>query len=312
MGALATDMGGKLFCAGSFGAVAKVLNRISAKNKKRDWAGLDITSIGFSWGLWPVSRAIVIRSANSAHRRKKKVREATTAPDLTGRFLRYTFYDVLTLWDVMRFSDHRRQYTLGGLGRADLAEDPVAQFVAWQDQAIAASLADPTACVLATQQTDQTLRQRMVLMKGVDARGLVFYTNYQSGKAAAIEAYDQASMLFPWNELDRQVSVCGSVERVSGEESDAYFSSRPRDSQLGAWASCQSQAIGSREALMKQLADVTDRFGEGDIPRPPHWGGYRLTPESWEFWQGGESRLHDRFRYTRTDGDSWQVTRLQP
>ena len=212
----------------------------------------------------------------------------------------------------MRFSDHRRQYTLGGLRRADLAGDPVAQFVAWQDQAIAAGLADPTACVLATQQPDHTLRQRMVLMKGVDARGLMFYTNYESGKAAALAECDQASMLFPWNELDRQVSVSGAVERVSEEESDAYFASRPRDSQLGAWASAQSQAIENREALMQQLADVSARFGEGEIPRPPQWGGYRLVPVSWEFWQGGENRLHDRFRYTGKDGGNWQVTRLQP
>ena len=212
----------------------------------------------------------------------------------------------------MRFSDHRRQYTLGGLRRADLAEDPVAQFVAWQDQAIAAGLADPTACVLATLQPDQTLRQRMVLMKGVDARGLVFYTNYQSGKAAALAEWDQASMLFPWNELDRQVSVSGAVERASEEESDAYFASRPRDSQLGAWASAQSQGIENREALMQQLVDVSARFGEGEIPRPPHWGGYRLIPVSWEFWQGGENRLHDRFRYTCSDDGDWQVMRLQP
>ena len=212
----------------------------------------------------------------------------------------------------MRFSDHRRQYTLGGLRRADLAEDPVAQFVAWQDQAIAAGLADPTACVLATLQPDQMLRQRMVLMKGVDERGLMFYSNYQSGKAAALAECDQASMLFPWNELDRQVSVSGVVERASDEESDAYFASRPRDSQLGAWASAQSQGIENREALMQQLADVTARFGEDEIPRPPHWGGYRLIPVSWEFWQGGENRLHDRFRYTRIDSDTWQVTRLQP
>jgi len=212
----------------------------------------------------------------------------------------------------MRFSDHRRQYTLGGLRRADLAEDPVAQFVAWQDQAIAAGLADPTACVLATQQPDHTTRQRMVLMKDVDARGLMFYTNYQSGKAAALVECDQASMLFPWNELDRQVSVSGAVERASEEESDAYFASRPRDSQLGAWASAQSQAIENREALMQQLVDVSARFGEGDIPRPPHWGGYRLVPITWEFWQGGENRLHDRFRYTRADSESWRVTRLQP
>ncbi len=212
----------------------------------------------------------------------------------------------------MRFSDHRRQYTLGGLRRADLAEDPVAQFVAWQDQAIAAGLADPTACVLATLQPDQTLRQRMVLMKGVDARGLVFYTNYQSGKAAALAEWDQASMLFPWNELDRQVSVSGAVERASEEESDAYFASRPRDSQLGAWASAQSQGIENREALMQQLADVSARFGDGEIPRPPHWGGYRLIPVSWEFWQGGENRLHDRFLYTCSDDGDWQVMRLQP
>jgi len=212
----------------------------------------------------------------------------------------------------MRFSDHRRQYTLGGLRQADLAEDPLAQFVAWQDQAIAAGLADPTACVLATQQPDHTLRQRMVLMKGVDARGLMFYTNYGSGKAAALAECDQASMLFPWNELDRQVSVSGAVERASEEESDAYFASRPRDSQLGAWASAQSQGIENREALMQQLTDVSARFGEGEIPRPPHWGGYRLIPLSWEFWQGGENRLHDRFRYTRNDNGNWQVARLQP
>ena len=212
----------------------------------------------------------------------------------------------------MRFSDQRRQYTLGGLRRADLAEDPLEQFVAWQHQAIEAGLADPTACVLATLQPDQTMWQRMVLMKGVDARGLLFYTNYYSGKAAALAECDQASMLFPWNELDRQVSVSGAVERASDEESDAYFASRPRDSQLGAWASAQSQEIENREALMQQLADVSARFGEGEITRPSHWGGYRLIPVSWEFWQGGENRLHDRFRYLRNDDSSWQATRLQP
>ena len=212
----------------------------------------------------------------------------------------------------MRFSDQRRQYTLGGLRRADLAEDPVVQFVAWQDQAIEAGLADPTACVLATLQPDQTMGQRMVLMKGVDARGFLFHTNYQSGKAAALAECDQASMLFPWNELDRQVSVSGAVERASDEESDAYFASRPRDSQLGAWASAQSQGIENREALMQQLVDVSARFGQAEIPRPPHWGGYRLTPVSWEFWQGGQNRLHGRFRYICNDYGSRQATRLQP
>jgi pyridoxamine 5'-phosphate oxidase len=166
--------------------------------------------------------------------------------------------------------------------------------------------------VLATQQSDKALRQRMVLMKGVDDSGLVFYTNYESGKATALAHCDQASMLFPWNELDRQVSISGAVERISEAESDAYFASRPRDSQLGAWASSQSQTIGSREALLEQLVEVTVRFGEGEIPRPPHWGGYRLVPDSWEFWQGGENRLHDRFRYTHKEGVGWEVARLQP
>jgi len=212
----------------------------------------------------------------------------------------------------MRFSEHRRSYILGGLHRKDLAADPVAQFIGWQEQAIAAGLADPTACALATREADDTLRQRMVLMKGVDKRGLVFYTNYASGKATALEACARASMLFPWNELDRQVSVTGSVARVSDAESDAYFASRPRDSQLGAWASAQSQAIDNRETLEAQLAAVAERFGEGEVPRPPHWGGYRLVPTAWEFWQGGESRLHDRFRYTFADDHSWHITRLQP
>lgn len=212
----------------------------------------------------------------------------------------------------MRFSEHRRQYTLGGLRRNDLAEDPVAQFIGWQEQAIGAGLADPTACALATRETNNALRQRMVLMKGVDECGLVFYTNYGSGKAAALDACAEASMLFPWNELDRQVSVTGAVARASEAESDAYFASRPRDSQLGAWASAQSEAIDSRESLLAQLAEVTARFGEGEIPRPPHWGGYRLVPTAWEFWQGGESRLHDRFRYTLNDDGAWLITRLQP
>jgi pyridoxamine 5'-phosphate oxidase len=212
----------------------------------------------------------------------------------------------------MRFSEHRRSYTLGGLRRKDLAADPVTQFIGWQEQAIAAGLADPTACALATREANNALRQRMVLMKGVDERGLVFYTNYGSGKAAALDACAEASMLFPWNELDRQVSVTGTVARVSDAESDAYFASRPRDSQLGAWASAQSQAIDNREALLAQLAEVTARFGEGEIPRPPHWGGYRLVPTTWEFWQGGESRLHDRFRYTLDAAGSWRITRLQP
>ena len=211
----------------------------------------------------------------------------------------------------MQFSEYRRQYTLAGLRRSDLRPDPVDLFTHWQTQAINAGLADPTACVLATGQTDTGLRQRMVLMKGVDERGLVFYTNYQSGKAEALAESAMASMLFPWNELDRQVSVSGRITRIDETASDDYFASRPRDSQLGAWASAQSQAIDSRDTLLTQWSEVKNRFGDGSIPRPPHWGGYRLAPLNWEFWQGGENRLHDRFRYQHSD-DGWVITRLQP
>ena len=211
----------------------------------------------------------------------------------------------------MRLSEYRRQYTLGGLRRSDLLSDPVELFTQWQTQAIDAGLADPTACVLATGQAGAGLRQRMVLMKGADELGLVFYTNYQSGKAEALAESVLASMLFPWNELDRQVSVSGRVTQIDEAASDDYFASRPRDSQLGAWASAQSQAIDSRDALLKQWSEVKNRFGDGPIPRPPHWGGYRLAPLTWEFWQGGENRLHDRFRYQPSD-DGWVITRLQP
>ena len=238
--------------------------------------------------------------------------KATITTRRLGTLLRYNLNLLHTdFGGAMRFSEHRRQYTLSGLRRDDLRSDPVELFTQWQSQAINAGLADPTACVLATGQAGAGLRQRMVLMKGVDERGLVFYTNYQSGKAVALAESEQASMLFPWNELDRQVSVTGSVTQVDEQTSDDYFASRPRDSQLGAWASAQSQAIDSRDALLAQWDEVKRRFGDEPIPRPPHWGGYRLAPLTWEFWQGGENRLHDRFRYQRVD-DGWEITRLQP
>ena len=191
-------------------------------------------------------------------------------------------------------------------------DDPFAIAQTLLSEAETTEVNDPNAIALSTVDPDGLPNARMVLLKEIEADAFVFYTNYQSGKAAALVDCDQASMLFPWNELDRQVSVSGAVEGVSEAESDAYFASRPRDSQLGAWASSQSQEIEHREALMQQLLDVSARFGEGEIPRPPHWGGYRLVPITWEFWQGGENRLHDRFRYTRADSESWRVTRLQP
>ncbi len=211
----------------------------------------------------------------------------------------------------MRFIGQRRQYTLAGLLREDLADDPLEQFQLWQEQAVKAELSDPTACVLATRQIDGTLRQRMVLMKVVDTRGLVFFTNFSSAKAIAISSDHQSSMLFPWNELDRQVSISGIVSSIADSESDAYFASRPRASQLAAWASKQSQTIASREALLIELEKVKSQFDGGEVPRPPNWGGYRLAPRYFEFWQGGRDRLHDRFCYASFEG-GWEVSRLQP
>ncbi|MEL0313932.1 MAG: pyridoxamine 5'-phosphate oxidase, partial [Halieaceae bacterium] len=178
-------------------------------------------------------------------------------------------------------------------------------------QAIDAGLKDPTAVSLATVDRQGAPWQRLVLLKGISNGGFVFYTNYNSHKAQALASEPRASMLFPWNELDRQVIASGRVAAISDEESDAYFSSRPRESQLGAWASSQSQPIANREQLESQYAEVLQRFADGDIPRPPHWGGYRLEPETIEFWQGGENRLHDRFRFSR-EGADWVAQRLQP
>lgn len=212
----------------------------------------------------------------------------------------------------MNYEDHRRNYVLGGLHRDMLASCPLEQFDRWQQQAIEADLKDPTAASLATVEPGGNLWQRIVLLKSVSDGAFVFFTNYQSNKARALAVDNRASMLFPWNELDRQVTVCGRVEKVSEADSDAYFASRPRASQLGAWASNQSDPIADRALLESQYHKVIERFAEDDtIPRPPHWGGFRLIPEQIEFWQGGEHRLHDRFRYVR-EGDGWEVVRLQP
>ena len=211
----------------------------------------------------------------------------------------------------MNYENHRRQYVLGGLRRSMLTASPFDLFAEWQQQAIDAGLKDPTAVSLATVDSQGYPWQRLVLLKGISDGGFVFYTNYNSNKAQALASDPRASMLFPWSELDRQVIASGRVEAISEAESDAYFSSRPRESQLGAWASSQSQPIDNREQLESQYAEVLQRFSEGDIPRPPHWGGYRLEPETIEFWQGGENRLHDRFRFSR-EGADWVARRLQP
>ena len=210
----------------------------------------------------------------------------------------------------MELQDYRRQYTKGGLREASMPDDPMVLFEQWQRDASAAGLVDPTGVVVATVQPDGSIRQRFVLLKGVSEDGFVFFTNYNSDKAAALAQNDRSSMLFPWNELDRQVSVSGKVEKIAESESDAYFAARPRASQIAAWTSQQSQPITSRGALEAQYQATLDRFDGSDVPRPPHWGGFRLVPERIEFWQGGEDRLHDRFVYQYTNG--WNRSRLQP
>lgn len=211
----------------------------------------------------------------------------------------------------MNYEDYRRNYTKGGLHRRMLSACPLEQFDRWQQQALAAELADPTAASLATIEPDGRLWQRIVLLKSVSDGGFVFFTNYQSAKGRALAADPRASMLFPWTDLERQVIVSGRVSKIGDAESANYFSSRPRESQLGAWTSAQSEPIDSRQALMDQFAATQQRFVDQPVPRPPHWGGYRLLPDRIEFWQGGEHRLHDRFVYER-DGDQWSITRLQP
>lgn len=210
----------------------------------------------------------------------------------------------------MELKDYRRQYTKGGLREASMPDDPMVLFEQWQRDASAAGLADPTGVVVATVQPDGSIRQRFVLLKGVSEDGFVFFTNYNSDKAAALAQNDRSSMLFPWNELDRQVSVSGKVEKIAESESDAYFAARPRASQIAAWTSQQSQPIASRGALEAQYQATLERFDGSDVPRPAHWGGFRLVPERIEFWQGGEDRLHDRFVYQYTNG--WSRLRLQP
>ncbi|HKC77199.1 MAG TPA: pyridoxamine 5'-phosphate oxidase [Gaiellaceae bacterium] len=197
------------------------------------------------------------------------------------------------------------------LRRADLAADPLEQFRSWYAEA-AAALDVPEAVALATATSDGAPSVRMVLLKGFDERGLVFYSHYTSRKGRELEANPQAALLFHWRPLGRQVRIEGTVERVSAEESDAYFATRPRDAQVGALASRQSDPLGSRAELYERLAELEGDLGGGPVSRPPTWGGFRLIPVAWEFWQHGESRLHDRFRYEREPAGGWSATRLFP
>jgi len=211
----------------------------------------------------------------------------------------------------MSLADLRKTYTLGGLRRADLAADPITQFNRWMQQALDANLTEPTAMALATADAAGRPAVRIVLLKGVDERGFLFFTNYESRKAKELAANPNAALVLYWAELERQVRITGAVTKASRETSGKYFQSRPRGHQLGAWVSNQSEAIANRAALEERLAELEARF-PGDVPLPPCWGGYILSPIEIEFWQGRPNRLHDRFRYRKESGEAWLIERLAP
>jgi pyridoxamine 5'-phosphate oxidase len=210
----------------------------------------------------------------------------------------------------------RREYGDHGLDVADLEDDPVAMFRRWLADTVAAGVHEPNAMVVSTVSAEGRPSSRLVLLKGLDERGFVFYTNYQSRKAAEIGSNPAVSLLFPWHDLQRQVRVDGTASRVSLEESEAYFAERPRDSQLGAWASPQSQVVASRSALDERYGGVLSEFaGLDEVPLPPFWGGFLVEPEAVEFWQGRKGRMHDRLVYRRSADDPhapWTVARLAP
>ena len=205
----------------------------------------------------------------------------------------------------------RQEYSQAGLLETELASDPLSQLETWLHQAQAANVAEPNAMTLATSTPDGIPSARVVLLKGLDQRGLVFFTNYASDKGIEMEANPRVAVTLVWLELERQVRVCGTVTRVSREESAAYFATRPRGSQLGAWASHQSKVVADRAALEAQLTAVEARFLGQDVPVPEHWGGYRIAPQTVEFWQGRRNRLHDRLCYTAAAG-TWRIERLSP
>lgn len=212
---------------------------------------------------------------------------------------------------MSQFSELRREYETIGLNEAEVATDPLAQFSKWFEEAVSAGIEEPNAMTLATAAPDGAPSARIVLLKGVEARGFTFFTNYESRKGRELAANPRAALVFHWQALHRQVRVTGAVARVSAEESDAYYNVRPLEARLGAWASHQSQPLPSRAALEAQFARFQQEHANSLPQRPPYWGGYRLTPHEIEFWQGRPHRLHDRLLYQRA-ADGWVLTRLSP
>jgi pyridoxamine 5'-phosphate oxidase len=212
----------------------------------------------------------------------------------------------------MDLSDFRKEYSARGLHREDLAPDPTLVFAKWFEQATEFKIHEPNAMTLATVSADGIPSQRTVLLKAFDQQGFTFFTNYSSRKAKQIEENPHVSLLFPWVNLERQVIIQGVAEKISNAESLRYFVTRPRESQIGAWVSNQSEVISSRKFLLMKLEEIKNRFKEGEIPLPSFWGGFRVVPRSIEFWQGGPGRVHDRFLYTLQADGSWNLDRLSP
>jgi pyridoxamine 5'-phosphate oxidase len=211
----------------------------------------------------------------------------------------------------LNLAEIRREYALAALHEGAIHADPIRQFEAWFADAVGAQVPEPNAMTLATASRDGVPSGRIVLLKGVDAEGFVFYTDYRSRKAAELMENPLAALVFLWKEIERQVRVSGAVTRVTPAESEAYYRSRPLGSRLGAWASHQSSVIASREELEERLRTVSARFVDAEVPLPPHWGGFRVVPDELEFWQGRPDRLHDRLRYQRSP-EGWTVSRLSP
>jgi pyridoxamine 5'-phosphate oxidase len=208
-------------------------------------------------------------------------------------------------------ADIRKTYAVGALNESDVLANPIEQFKGWLAEAMKAEMLEPTAMTLATTDKEGKPSARTVLLKGVDERGFVFYSNYESRKAKNISENPYAALLFFWDKLERQVRIEGEISKVSKEQSEIYFKSRPHGSQLGAWVSQQSEVIASRAVLEEKMLELENKYTEGNVPLPEFWGGYVLVPEAIEFWQGRPSRLHDRLRYSKVS-DGWKIERLSP